>query len=90
MIIMVDYNKIEIAILKHLYKHAYIGKRHTRFENALKGGPKHLKGEAKDSLEIMIKTGLVLPYPTGHGLDVRINPERVCEVKRIIGVTPPP
>ncbi len=37
----------------------------------------------------MIKTGLVLPYPTGHGLDVRINPERVDEVKRIIGVTPP-
>jgi hypothetical protein len=90
MIIMADYNKIEIAILKHLYKHAYIGKRHTPFENALKGIPKHLKGEAKGSLEIMIKTGLVLPYPTGHGLDVRINPERVDEVKRIIGVTPHP
>ncbi|MCZ7383084.1 MAG: hypothetical protein O8C64_16125 [Candidatus Methanoperedens sp.] len=87
---MIDYNKIEIAILKHLYKHAYIGKRHTPFENALKGIPKHLRGEAKDSLEIMIKIGLVLPYPTGHGLDVRINPERVDEVKRIIGVTPPP
>ncbi len=87
---MVEYNKIEIAILKHLYKHAYIGKRHTPFENALKGIPIHLRGEAKDSLEIMMKTGLVLPYPTGHGLDVRINPERVDEVKRIIGVTPPP
>ncbi|MCZ7384012.1 MAG: hypothetical protein O8C63_04605 [Candidatus Methanoperedens sp.] len=87
---MVDYNKIEIAILKHLYKHGYIGKRHTPFENALKGIPKHLRGEAKDSLEIMIKTGLILPYPTGHGLDVRINPERVDEVKRIIGVTPLP
>lgn len=86
MIIMNDYTKTEIAILKHLYKHAYIGKRHTPFENALKGIPKHLRGEAKDSLENMIKTGLVLPYPTGHGLDVRINPDRVAEVKRIIGV----
>jgi len=83
---MVDYNKIEIAILKHLYKHAYIGKRHTPFENAFKGIPKHLRGEAKDILENMIKTGLVLPYPTGHGLDVKINPDRVAEVKRIIGV----
>ncbi len=83
---MVDYNKIEIAVLKHLYKHAYIGKRHTPFENALKGIPKHLRGEAKYSLENMIKTRLVLPYPTGHGLDVRINPDRVAEVKRIIGV----
>jgi hypothetical protein len=87
---MIGYNNIEIAILKHLYKHAYIGKRHTPFENALKGIPKHHRGEAKDCLEIMIKTGLVLPYPTGHGLDVRINPERVDDVKRIIGVTTPP
>ncbi len=83
---MNNYYRIDIAILKHLYKHAYIGKRHTPFENALKGIPKHLRGEAKDSLESMIKTGLVLPYPTGHGLDVRINPDRVAEVKRIIGV----
>lgn len=83
---MNEHNKTEIAILKHLYKHGYMGKRHTPFENALKGIPKHLKGEAKHSLEVLIKTGLVLPYPTGHGLDVRINPDRVLEVKRIIGV----
>lgn len=83
---MKDYIKTEIAILKHLYKHGYIGKRHTPFENALKGIPKHMKGEAKERLDYLIKTGLVLPYPTGHGLDVRINPERVPEVKRIIGV----
>ncbi len=86
---MKEFNKIDIAILKRLYKHGYIGKRHTPFENALKGIPKHLRGEAKDSLEGLIKSGLVLPYPTGHGLDVRINPERVDEVKRIIGVTKP-
>ena len=48
---MKDYDKTHVAILKHLYKHGYIGKRHTPFENALKGIPKHMKGEAKDSLE---------------------------------------
>ncbi len=83
---MKDYSKTMIAILKQLYKHGYIGKRHTPFENALKGIPKHMRGEAKDSLEYLIRIGLVLPYQTGHGLDVRINPDMVSEVKRIIGV----
>lgn len=83
---MKEHNKIEIAILKHLYKHGYIGKRHTPFENALKGIPKHLKGEAKRSLENLIKIGLVQPYQTGHGLDVRINTDRISEVKEIIEV----
>ena len=79
-------NRVEIAILKHLFKHGYIGKRHTPFKNALKGIPKHLKGEAKDTLENLIRTGLVSPYQTGHGMDVRINPDRVQDVKRIIGL----
>jgi len=86
---MKDYDKTHVAILKHLYKHGYIGKRHTPFENALKGIPKHMKGEAKDSLEYLIKVGLVLPYPTGHGLEVRINSDMVSEVKRIIGAHSP-
>lgn len=86
---MKEYNKIEIAILKHLYKHGYIGKRHTPFENALKGIPKHLKGEAKGCLENLMKIQLILPYPTGHGLDIRINPDKIPEVKRIIGVDLP-
>lgn len=59
---------------------------YTPFENALKGIPKHLKGEAKRSLENLIKIGLVQPYQTWHGLDVRINPNRISEVKEIMEV----
>ncbi len=55
---MKEYNKTEIAIIKHLYKHGYIGKRHTPFDNAIKGIPKHMRGEAKHSLENLIRIGL--------------------------------
>ncbi len=48
-----------------------------------------MSGEGKDSLEYLIKSGIVLPYQTGHGLDVRINPDMVSDVKRIIGVDLP-
>ncbi|MCX9013982.1 MAG: hypothetical protein OIN89_04160 [Candidatus Methanoperedens sp.] len=83
---MENSNRVEIAILNHLFKHGYIGKRHTPFKNALKGIPMHQRGEAKAILENLIKRGLVSPYQTGHGMDVRINPDRIQDVKRIIGL----
>ncbi len=49
---MADYNKIEIAILKQLYKHGYIGKRHTPFENALKESLNILEARQKTALKL--------------------------------------
>jgi len=65
-------------------KTAYVGKRHTPIDNAIKGIPSHDLKEAKSALKNLIKKRWLIPKKTGHGLDVSINPRRMEEVIELI------
>lgn len=71
-------------ILRKLYRHRIIGGKHTAIENLTKSLPKHMVGEAKESIKELIKEGFLLQKPTSYGLQVSLNPEKIGEIERII------
>ncbi|MDI6888467.1 MAG: hypothetical protein QMC78_02065 [Methanocellales archaeon] len=79
------YTDIEKAILDKLLSHGYVGKKHTPEDNVPKGFPKHLYNDVRKALKRLIRDGLVLQYPTSHGMDVTLNKELISEIKKILG-----
>jgi len=71
-------------ILAKLYRHGYIGERHTAIDNVPKGFPKHLHGEVKKATKNLIKKGFIIAKPTRYGLQVSLNPRKKAEIERII------
>ena len=75
---------IEKAVLAKMYRHGYIGEKHTSEDNIPKGLPKHMHGDVKKALRNLIRQGYVIPKTTSYGLQVAINPRRLAEIKQIL------
>ncbi len=78
-------SKIEVDILEKLYRHHFIGEKHTSEDNIPKSFPKHLRGDAKKALKNLIKQGYVVPKITSYGLEVSLNPRKIREIEKAIG-----
>ena len=78
---MLSDEQIKATILFKLYKRGNWGASHTAFENLKKGfkeselGKGALKRVEKMAREL-VRTGLVIPKPTGYGLQVSLNPRQ--------------
>ena len=79
-----ELNRFQKAILKNLFTHKYIGKRHTSEDNVVKGFPAHEVKRAKKELKELIRKGYILQKPTSYGIEVSINPRMVQEIKEIL------
>jgi len=75
---------LKAQILKKLRRRDYWGEKHTAFDELPKGLPKHLRGDAKEAAEEMIKESLLLSKPTSYGEQVSLNPQRKADIDRII------
>lgn len=75
---------LRTIILRKLFRHRYVGGKHTDIENLAKGLPKHLRGEAKEIAKELIKEGLLWTKPVSYGLHVSLNPERIEEILKIV------
>jgi hypothetical protein len=75
---------LKAQILKRLRRHGYWGGRHTAFDELPKGLPSHLRGEASDVAEELIKEDLLLQKSTSYGRHVSLNPKRKADIDRII------
>jgi hypothetical protein len=75
---------IEKAILTKMYRHGYIGGKHTSEDNIPKGFPKHMHGEVKKALRNLIRQGYVIPKTTSYGLQLSLNSTRIAEIKQIL------
>ncbi|MDR0493440.1 MAG: hypothetical protein LBH74_07380 [Nitrososphaerota archaeon] len=71
-------------ILKNLYKKDCIGAKHTSTTNALKGLPKHLRGEGEKTLKQLRTLGYVTFHPTSYGMEVSLNPAKIKEIETLI------
>jgi uncharacterized NAD(P)/FAD-binding protein YdhS len=80
--------KLELKerILFNLLSHGYVGKKHTPLVNACKGFPKHEVDQVKGEIHNLVTGGYLVLKPTGHGLDVSINPQRLSEIKKLPGM----
>jgi len=76
----------EKVILAKMYRHGYIGGKHTSEDNIPKGLPKHMHGEVKKALKNLIRQGYIIPKITSYGLEVSLNSARISEIKQILEV----
>jgi len=76
----------EKIILRKLFRRRIIGGKHTAIENMTKSLPKHKIGDAKKAVDNLIKKNLILTKPTSYGLQVSLNPEKIEEIYRILGI----
>lgn len=76
--------EIQKAVLAKLYRHGYIGGRHTSVDNIPKGFPKHVYGKVKKVAKELIKQNFIMVKPTAYGLQVSLNPRKMAEIERII------
>ena len=61
-------------VVVKLYRHKYIGGRHTNEDNIPKGFPQVDRDNIKDALNELIKRGVVISKPTSYGKEISLNP----------------
>lgn len=79
-----EYDDITKQILFSLHRKGYYGSKHTPVNHICKRLPKYPCKYITKRIKELIRDDILTPYPTGHGLDVRININRSSEVKEII------
>jgi len=78
--------KIAETILYRLYSQGkWDNHGHTPIENATKGFPKHLRGEAKTTIEKLIKKGLLIESKHNYGEGISLNSTMLKDIEEIIG-----
>ena len=79
-----EQEQLKSFIVKKLFKHGYIGGRHTDIENLKKGLPGHFKGDVKEATKELIKEEIIIPKPTSYGLHVSLNPHKREEIDKYL------
>ena len=72
--------KVRKAILKKLFKHRYIGGRHTEIRNAIKGFPPEQLKEAKKQVILLIKKDYLISKPSTGEVHVSLNPRMIKKI----------
>jgi len=71
-------------VLEKMLRKEYIGARHTAYENAYKGFPKHLAGEARKVTDNLIRENLIIRKQTAYGLQISLNQFKMDEIENRI------
>ncbi len=79
-----SYDNLSKIILFSLHRKGYYGAKHTPVIHVCKRIPQYSCKEIKKRIKKLINGGLLVPYPTRHGLDVYININKSSEVKKLI------
>ena len=75
---------LEKDILITLFKHGCIGKHHTPIINLCRNLNQYPCKEIRKGVKSLRKKKLINLYKTYHGLDIRIVPSNLQEIKEII------
>jgi|TARA_B100001971_G_C18045648_1_gene460051 ABC-type Na+ transport system ATPase subunit NatA len=76
--------EIRRVILRKLFRHRYIGGRHTEIRNAMKGFPTHMLKEVKREIVTLIKSGHLLSKPSTGEIHISLNPRKLDEIMDMI------
>lgn len=71
-------------ILWRLYRHRFIGGKHTDINNLRKGFAKHDYDLINIAIKELVRDGLIIVKPTSYGEHVSINKKRLSEVLKEI------
>lgn len=70
---------VERAVLRGIW-----GKKSIYVDNLIGGIPSHLKGDAKNVVDELLKEGLLLPKPHHHGMKVFLNANKRMEIETMV------
>jgi len=76
---------VKRVILKKLFRHRYIGARHTEIRNVMKGFPPELLKEVKEEVKELIRQGFLISKISTGELHVSLNPRMLNEIRKEIG-----
>ena len=79
-----DEDNIKATLFYHLRRKKVIGGVHTPFDTLKRGFPFHLGKDIKKIAEKLIKQGFLVTKPTGYGLHVSLNKEKISEIEEFI------
>ncbi len=77
-------DELERDVLATLFKHGCIGKHHTPIINLCRNLNQYSCKEIKKGIKSLRKKKYINIYKTYHGIDVRIVPSSLQEIKKII------
>ena len=77
-------NILAATLLNRLYQRGKWGWAHMAFDKLVHGVPGHLRGDAKDVVDELIKVNYVLSKPTHYGLEVSLNSKMQKEILDLI------
>ena len=63
---MFDIDEVKVKILWRMYRHRYIGGKHTDIANLRKGFPKNRYKQVEHAIDELIRNGYLLVKPTHH------------------------
>ena len=72
---------IRKAILKKLFRHRYIGGRHTEIRNVMKGFPPQLLKEVKEEIKNLIREGYLFSKISTGKVHVSLNSRKINEIR---------
>ncbi|MBI2045290.1 hypothetical protein HYT23_04495 [Candidatus Pacearchaeota archaeon] len=75
---------IRKAVLKKLFRHRYIGGRHTEIRNAMKGFPPPLLKEVKEEIKNLIKESYLLSKMSTGEIHISLNPRKINDIREEI------
>ncbi|MBI5860015.1 MAG: hypothetical protein HZB73_04895 [Nitrosarchaeum sp.] len=50
------------------------------------GCPSHERGNIEKNLKKLVKENLVLQHPTSYGMQYALNPRRLSDIMKILGI----
>ena len=73
------------ALFYRLYNNGkWDNKGHTPIDNAVKGFPKHLRGDIKKLIEKLVKRGFLLKAKHNYGEGISLRMDKLKEIEDII------
>ena len=68
-----------------MFRHHFIGGKHTSIDNLKKGFEKSVYGDVDMAIDNLIKQGFIVMKPTSYGKQVSLNPKMLDIAKQKIG-----
>ena len=81
---MNENHKLQKEIVFSLYRRGYFGKKHTPINNLCKRLSHYSCKKIRREIKILIKREIILPKPTAHDPDIRLNVRMKKEIEFFI------
>ena len=77
---------ISLFVLEKLYRNRIVSAKHISLEDLRTGCPSHERGNIEKNLKKLVKENLVLQHPTSYGMQYALNPRRLSDIMKILGI----